>query len=314
MAAYIIRRLVGMALNLVLATVFIFFMLRLVPGDPSGAVLGAAASPEQVAAYRESHGLNKPLIEQYLDWAGGVLHGDFGNSLRSNLPITGEFFDRLPITIEIVVISFVVTTIFGIFGGIVSATKQDTFSDYGFRTFAILGLAVPQFLLITLLLIVPSRTFGYSPPFGAVKFFQDPLNNLELFVPATVMLAIGGSAGLMRLTRTAFLDVFRQDYMRTARAKGLAERTVVYRHGFRNALPPVLTFAGLQLGQLLNGTVILEQIMNLPGIGQWAILAIRFNDYVVMMAVALWSALLIMTISLIIDLSYAIIDPRIRYS
>jgi peptide/nickel transport system permease protein len=302
------------ALNLVVASIFIFFLLRLIPGDPAGAVIGQYGSPEQIERFREEHGLNKPLVEQYTDWAVGILQGDMGKSFRSSQPISGEFSDRLPITVEVVLISFTVTSLFGISGGIISATRQDTPADYGFRLFAIAGLSVPSFLLLTLLLILPSRWFGYAPPFGSVKLLDDPLSNLELFVPATALLAIGASAGLMRLTRSAFLEVFRQDYMRTARAKGLSERTVIYRHGLRNALPPVLTLAGLQLGNLLGGTVILESIMNIPGLGQWALLALQFNDFNVLMTISLWSALLVMTISLVIDLSYAMIDPRIRYS
>src|SRR5690606_40409603 len=154
----------------------------------------------------------------------------------------------------------------------------------------------------------------YSPPFGAIDFAKEPLANLELMIPPTILLAIGSSASLMRLTRTAFLDVFRQDYMRTARSKGLAERTITYRHGLRNAIAPVLTLAGLQLGRLLGGTIVLEFIFGLQGLGLWTLDAINYADYPVIMASVLWTAVMLMLINLIVDLAYAVVDPRIRYS
>ena len=314
MTAYIVRRLIMVGVNLVLVSMFIFAMLRVVPGDTTGAILGQFATDEQIAEFKAQHGLDKPPIEQYLDWASGILTGDFGNSLRTNFSVSQEFFDRFPITLEIVIISFTLTTTVGILGGILSATKQNSPMDYGFRVFAIFGLSVPQFLWLTLLLIMPARWFNYAPPFGATDFFKDPLANLQLFVPPAALLAVGGSAGLMRLTRSAFLEVFRQDYMRTARAKGLTERAVTFRHGFRNALPPVLTLAGLQLGNILGGSIILEFVMGLPGLGSWTLTGIQFKDTPIVMASVLWSATLLMLISLAVDLAYAVVDPRIRYS
>ena len=314
MSRYIIRRMLGFAINLIFVSMFVFVMLRFVPGDVAGAVLGQEASPAQVQAFREKHGLDKPPIVQYLRWAGGVVSGDFGKSLRSNFDVTTEFKTRLPITMEVVILSFTITTFLGIAVGILAATNQDTPLDYGVRSFAILGLSIPSFLLLTLLLILPARWFDYAPPFGATSFFKDPWANLQLFFPATALLAVGGSAGLTRLTRSAFLEILRQDYMRTARAKGLADRSVTFRHGFRNALPPILTLAGLQLGGLLGGSIIVEQVMGLPGLGTWALSAIQFKDYPVVMAVSLYTASVLMIISLVIDLTYALVDPRIRYS
>jgi peptide/nickel transport system permease protein len=167
--------------------------------------------------------------------------------------------------------------------------------------------------LLTLLLLIPARLWGYAPPFGATNPFADPLDNLRLFLPPTLLLSIGGSAVLMRFTRSGFLEVMRQDYIRTARAKGLSERLVTMRHAFRNALPPVLTLAGLQLGGLLGGSIVLERVMGLPGLGSWALDAIQLKDYPIVMIVGLYTAMNLMVISLIIDLSYGLIDPRIRY-
>ncbi|MGE0057545.1 MAG: ABC transporter permease [Dehalococcoidia bacterium] len=314
MSAYIVRRLIMVAINLVLVSMFVFAMLRVVPGDTTGAILGQFATPEQIQEFKAQHGLDKGPVEQYLEWASGILTGDFGNSLRTNFPVSKEFFDRFPVTMEIVLLSFTMTTTIGILGGILSASKQNSPIDYGFRVFAIFGLSIPSFLWLTLLLIMPARWFNYAPPFGATEFLKDPLANLQLFVPPAALLAVGGSAGLMRLTRSAFLEVFRQDYMRTARAKGLTERAVTFRHGFRNALPPVLTLAGLQLGNLLGGTIILESVMGLPGLGSWTLTGIQFKDTPIVMASVLYSATLLMFISLAVDLAYAVVDPRIRYS
>jgi peptide/nickel transport system permease protein len=314
MTAYVSRRLVGVALNLALVSLFVFLMLRTVPGDPTYAILGQEANQEQIAQFRHQHGLDKSITGQYVSWATGILTGDFGRSLRTGFAVRNEFFHRLPITMEIVLVSFSMTCTAGILGGILSATKQNSAFDYAIRIIAIFGLSIPSFLLLTLMLIMPARWWNYGPPFGATDFFKEPLDNLRLFVPPTVMLAVGGSAGLMRLTRSAFLEVFRQDYMRTARAKGLTERMVTFRHGFRNALAPVITLAGLQLGSQLGGSIIVESVLGLPGLGSWTLAAITFNDYPVIMASVLWSAALLMTISLAIDVGYAVIDPRIRYS
>ena len=312
MNGYLARRLVGFLINLVLVSFFVFALLRLVPGDAAANILGQDATPENLIKFREEHGLNGSFLEQYTRWAGGILTGDFGKSLWSHTSVTSEFLNRLPVTLEIVVLSFSFTLIFGITAGITSALRQNSLTDISIRVFAILGLAVPNFLLLTLLLIVPARMFGYAPPFGATDPFDDPLDNLRLFVPPTLLLSVGSAAVLMRFTRSGFLEVLRQDYIRTARAKGLEERVITMRHAFRNALPPVITLAGLQLGGLLSGSIILEFVMGLPGLGVWTVDAIENKDTPVVMIVSMYSALVLMTINLVIDFSYGLIDPRIR--
>ena len=312
MTAYLARRMVGFALNLFLVSMFVFLLLRMVPGDAAANILGQEASPENLEKFREMHGLNGSLFEQYTRWAGGILRGDFGKSLWSHTSVTSTFFSRLPVTLEIVLLSFTFTLLFGITSGILSALKQNSLTDMGVRVAAIFGLAIPNFLILTLLLIVPARFFGYAPPFGATDPFDDLFDNLRLFVPPTLLLAIGSSAVLMRFTRSGFLEVLRQDYIRTARAKGLDERVVTLRHAFRNALPPVLTLAGLQLGGLLSGSIILERVMGLPGLGVWTLDAIQNKDIPVVMLVSTYTAIVVMSINLVIDLTYALIDPRIR--
>jgi peptide/nickel transport system permease protein len=303
---------VGFVINLILVSFFVFALLRLVPGDAAANILGQDATPENLIKFREEHGLNGSFSEQYTRWAGGILTGDFGKSLWSHTSVTSDFFSRLPVTLEIVVLSFSFTLLFGITAGIISALRQNSLTDIAVRVFAILGLAVPNFVLLTLLLIVPARLFGYAPPFGATDPFDDPLDNLRLFVPPTLLLSIGSAAVLMRFTRSGFLEVLRQDYIRTARAKGLEERVITMRHAFRNALPPVITLAGLQLGGLLRGSIILEFVMGLPGLGVWTVDAIENKDTPVVMIVSMYSALVLMSINLVIDFSYGLIDPRIR--
>ena len=312
MSAYLTRRLAGFALNLFFVSIFVFTLLRLIPGDAAANILGQEASPENLEQFREAHGLNGSWFEQYTSWAGGILQGNFGKSLWSHTSVTSTFFERLPITLEIVLLSFTFTLIFGISAGILSALKQNTGTDIMVRVFAIFGLAVPNFLILTLLLVVPARYFGYAPPFGATNPFDSPVDNLRLFVPPTLLLALSSSAVLMRFTRSGFLEVLRQDYIRTARSKGLDERIITIRHAFRNALPPVLTLAGLQLGGLLSGSIILERVMGLPGLGVWTLDAIQNKDIPVVMLVSMYTAMVLMTINLVIDLSYALIDPRIR--
>ncbi len=314
MTTYIIRRLTGAVLNLVLVSVFVFFLLAVMPGDVSASFIGVDARPEQIEEWREANGLNRPLPVRYVEWAKGFLTGDMGTSFRSNRPVVDEFKTRLPVTLEIVLIGITITVAFGITGGIISAMRQNSTSDYSIRLLAVAGLSIPNFLLLTLLLILPAKFLGYAPPFSAVGFLENPRANLELFVPATALLAVSSSAGLVRLTRSAFLEVLRQDYMRTARAKGLSERVITMRHALRNALPPILTLAALQLVNLLGGSIILESIMGLPGLGVWTLTAISGKDYPIVMAVAIYTAAVLMAVNLIVDLTYAWIDPRIRYS
>ncbi len=314
MSAYVFRRLIGIAINLFLVSIFLFFALRLVPGDITLTILTESSTAEQRDQFRAEHGLDQPPLQQYVSWATDALQGNLNKSFRSGQEVSTEFMFRLPVTLEVVLFSFTFTSIFGVAGGVLAATRQDSIWDYGVRFVAILGISVPSFLLLTLMLILPARWAGYAPPFGATQFFEAPLDNLRLFLPPTIMLAIGGSAGLIRLTRTAMLDVLRQDYLRTARSKGLASKAVIIRHAFPNALPPVLTFMSLQLSFLLGGSIIVESVMGLPGLGTWALAAIQSKDYPIVMAFSLYSALILMLISLIVDLLYGFLDPRIRYS
>ncbi|MGE0057680.1 MAG: ABC transporter permease [Dehalococcoidia bacterium] len=314
MGGYLARRFIGIGFNLLLVSLLLFFLLRLVPGDITLTILTESSTAEQREAFREQHGLDKGPLEQYINWLGNALTGNLDKSFRSGLEVSDEFASRFPVTMEIVILSFFFTSLFGITGGVVAATRQDSAWDYGARFMAIFGISIPSFLLLTLMLTLPARWFDYAPPFGAIHFTEAPLDNLRLFVPPTLLLAIGGSASLMRLTRTAMLDVLRQDYLRTARSKGLAEKAVIFKHAVRNALPPVLTFMGLQLSTLLGGSIIVEQVMALPGLGSWALAAIQSKDYPIVLAFSMYAAAVLMFISLAVDMLYAFLDPRVRYS
>lgn len=299
---------------MLLISIFLFFTLRFLPGDPTTTILTETSTAESRNAFRELHGLNDPPMVQYFDWLTGVFQGDLGMSLRTGLPVRTEFQARLPITMEIVILSFFFTSVIGVLGGVISAIRQDSMWDYAFRFTAVFGVSVPSFLILTLLLILPARWFGYAPPFGATEFFDAPIKNLQLLVPPTFLLAVSGSAVLMRFTRTAMLDVLRQDYMRTARSKGLTERVVILRHATRNAMPTVLTFMGLQISTLLGGSVILESVMALPGLGTWGLAALRAQDFPIFLIFALYAAGALMLTNLVVDLLYAVLDPRITYS
>ncbi len=302
-----------MTLNLVLVSFFVFAMLQVIPGDIASAVLGLNASEEQYAEFRALHHLDDSVIERYWIWASNLVQGDLGQSLRSKFSVTEEFMQRLPVTMEIVLFSFFFSNMIGVSFGVLSAVKQNSVWDFIVRLISVFGLSVPAFLLLSLLLVVPAR-WGYAPPFGAIHFFQEPLDNLRLFLPPTLVLAVGSAAFSMRLTRTALLDVLGEDYVRTARAKGLQERTVIMRHAFRNALAPIITLAGLQLGFLFGGSVVLESVMSFPGLGTWALDAIKNNDFPIIMTFSLYIAVIVMTVSLMVDLLYAWLDPRVRYS
>lgn len=314
MTAYVGRRLLALVMNLIVISFFLFFTLRFLPGDPTTTILTETSTEESRNAFRELHGLNDPPLIQYFNWFTNVLTGDLGKSFRSGLPVSDEFFKRLPVTLEIVVLSFTFTSVIGVAGGLLSAVRQDSPWDYGVRFIAIFGISIPNFLILTLLLILPAHWFGYAPPFGAVEFMENPVKNLQLMVPPTFLLAISSSAVLMRFTRTAMLDVLRQDYLRTARSKGLTERTVILSHAMRNALPTVMTFMGLQISTLLGGSVILETIFALPGLGTWGLTGLRFQDYPIFLIFSLYAAGMLMLMNLIVDILYAVVDPRVKYS
>jgi peptide/nickel transport system permease protein len=250
---------------------------------------------------------------QYLRWAGAALRGDLGRSLWQNTPVTTQLLERLPVTFELGLLALIVALCVAIPIGVYSATRQDTAGDYVTRSFSILMLAIPGFWLGTLVMVFPSIWWGWSPEIKYVPFGQDPMRNLTQMIVPGIILGTSLSAVTMRLTRTMMLEVLRQDYIRTALAKGLSERLVVARHALRNALIPVVTLIGLQAPLLIGGAVIMEQIFVIPGMGLLLLEAVGQRDYPIITGVFLVLGVSVMLINLLVDLSYGLLDPRIRY-
>jgi len=265
-------------------------------------------------AIEHALGFDVPMIVQYGRWIGNILlHGDLGNSLWTRSPIINDIAARWPVTLELGFLGIVIAQIIALPVGIYSAIRQDTFGDYIARSFAILCIAVPGFWLGTLVIVFPSIWWGYMPPIRLIHFSVDPIGNLKMFVIPAIVLGMEMSGMTMRMTRTMMLEVLRQDYIRTAWAKGLKERVVVIRHALKNALIPVVTIIGWQLPLLIGGTVIIENIFGLPGMGQLLINATQIRDYTVVSAVLFLFAIVIMIINLMVDMTYGFLDPRVHY-
>jgi peptide/nickel transport system permease protein len=258
-------------------------------------------------------GLDKPMYVQYLHWAGNLLQGDLGRSLWQDTPVTHEILARLPVTLELALLAMLVSILVGVPIGVYSAIRQDTAGDYTTRSFAILLLAVPSFWLATLVMVFPSIWWGWAPELKYVPFTKDPITNLKMMILPSVILGTALSALNMRLMRTTMLEVMRQDYIRTAWAKGLGETMVVVRHALRNALIPVVTLLGLEVAGVIGGSVILEQIFVLPGMGLLLLEAVGTRDYPVITGVFLLVGVCVMLINLLVDLSYGLLDPKVRY-
>ena len=320
MRAYIIRRLLLIIPTLFILSVLVFLSVRFIPGDTIDLI---AARMEQflgpgVEVNRElierRLGLDVPVYVQYGRWVGDIfLHGSLGESLLRDTPITGMILDRLPVTIELGVMALVLGFLIALPVGIYSAIRQDTAADYVGRSAAIIGMATPNFWLALMVMIFPAIWWGWSPPMEWVPFTEDPLGNLGVLIIPSLILGTAGAAGTMRLTRTMMLEVLRQDYIRTAWSKGLNERAVIMRHALKNASIPVVTVIGMDLPTLVGGSVIMENIFNLPGMGRLFVTALAERDYPVVQGVNLFFATIIIGSVLLIDLIYPYLDPRIRY-
>ena len=314
MARYILRRLVMAVLILWFISVAVFIIMRVSPGDPALLQQGINATPARIAEVRKEMGLDNPYPIQYLSWLKGVLTFHLGTSVLTQTNISTEFRSRLPISLQLMVMTLFWTVIFGIPFGVLSAAKRNAAPDYAVRLFAIVGLSVPSFWVATLVLLVPAQKWGYAPPLsGQISLFSDPWNNLRQFGPPSLVLALGPIATIMRLTRSSMLEVLRADYIRTAKAKGLSERLVIMRHALKNSLIPVITVLGLLAAGLLGGAVIIEEIFNLRGLGQYIFSSILQKDYTVAQTLVLYTAAVAVLFNLLIDLLYGAFDPRIRY-
>lgn len=314
MGRYILRRLAMLVPTLIGMSIIIFLMLRLLPGDIVDIIAGPDAQTDSAARerLREAMGLSDPLHVQYGKWIWDLLQGDPGVSMRSGQPVAELLWRALPITIELAVLSVIIATVVAVPLGVISAVRRDTGMDYASRVFGLIGLSLPNFWIATLLLLFTSKAFGWVPSISYTSFFDDPIANLKQFLLPAFAVAIQLMAIIMRMTRATMLEVLNQDYVRTARAKGLGERIIVYRHALRNALIPVVTVIGFQLGALMGSSAIIEVIFGLNGVGNTLLQAIFNRDYTLVQAAVLYLAIVFVLINLIVDLLYALLDPRIK--
>ncbi|OLB03953.1 MAG: glutathione ABC transporter permease GsiC [Candidatus Rokuibacteriota bacterium] len=304
-----------MALTLLGLTVLIFLMLRLIPGTVVEQMIGADAvvSPEMVAQLRHFFGLDQPWWVQYSRWLGGLVQGDLGTSWRTGKPVIRLILERLPVTVELTLLAVGWALALGIAAGIVSAVRRDRAVDNVVRVGALLGLSVPVFWQGTMLILFFSIYLRWMPPVVWVDFLTDPRRNLTIMLLPVLCLGTASAANIARTTRACMLDVLRSEYIRTAAAKGLSHRAVVLGHALKNALIPIVTVAGLQMGILLGGTVVVEEVFTLPGVGRLVLWSIYQRDYPLTQSTILFVAILFMAINLAVDVLYGYLDPRIRY-
>ena len=318
MRAYIIRRLLLIIPTVFILTILVFLLVRFLPGDVIDLMEAQMKEIDFIEIDREALmrmlGLDVPVYVQYGRWMEGILlHGTLGKSMFSDFTVEEKIIASLPVTIELGVMAIVIGLLIALPVGICSAMRRDTVADYAGRSIAIIGLATPNFWLGIMVMIYPAIWWGWAPPMELIPFTEDPLGNLGMFLIPSLILGTAMSASTMRMTRTMMLEVLRQDYIRTAWAKGLKERMVVMRHAVKNAFIPIVTLVGLQLPILVGGSVIMENIFNLPGLGRLMVEALNQRDYPVVSGVNLVFAVMVVGVNLMIDLIYPYLDPRVRY-
>jgi peptide/nickel transport system permease protein len=309
---FLIRRAFISAITLVLISLVVFSGVRLIPGDPARVLAGTDADAAGLEEIRAKYGLNDPLPVQYLRWAGLALRGDLGESIRTRLPVARMVAQKLPITIELACASMLVALSIAIPAGVIAAVRRNTAWDLIASGVSLCGVSVPNFWLGIMMILVVAVRFGWLPASGFVPFTEDPLGNLQRMLMPALVLGTGLSAVLMRQTRNAMIEVLSADYIRTARSKGLAGPAVVLRHALRNGLIPVVTILGLQMGALMGGAVVTEQIFVLPGFGRLIVEAVFTRDYPIVQGVVLITASAYVLINLLVDVSYTVLNPRIR--
>lgn len=319
MGRYVTQRLILAGFTLLLVSIIVFTLLRvivpLVYVDAVDIIAGeyGHSDPELAAQLRDEYGLSGNVVLQYFEWLGGILRLDLGESLFNGRAITTEMGDRLPVSLELGIIGLLSAILFSVPMGVVAAVWQDRWPDYVFRTFAIMLNSIPGFWLAIMIITFGSLWFNWAPPLNFKYLWEDPVAHIKIMALPALLIGLTPSAGLMRIVRTQMLEVMRQDYIRTAQAKGLAGHVVIFRHAMRNALIPVVTVIGLSLPGLIAGTAIFESIFTLPGMGQYLVSSVSNFDYPVVQSTNLIFAVLIVTANLGVDLSYPLLDPRIRY-
>jgi peptide/nickel transport system permease protein len=312
MIRLIARRLVQIIPTLIILSVIIFLLQRLLPGDPALALAGDDPTPELLAQIRHQYALDQPLPIQYFTWVLGVLHGDLGNSMRLQTPVFGLILQRLPVTLQLAVMAMIIALVLGLGAGIISAVKQGTVWDYVANVVGLAGISLPNFWQGIMMILLFSVILKWLPASGFVGITEDWQRSLATTIMPALVLGSGIAGVIMRHTRSAMLQALSSDYVRTARAKGLYEPTVVIRHAMRNALTPVITLGALEFGGLLGGAVLTEQIFNIPGFGKLIVDAVYNRDYAVVQGVVLTTALIYVVLSLLADIGYVLANPRLR--
>lgn len=315
MRNYVARRLLSMALTLVGVSVLVFLMIRLIPGSVVEQMMGVESVYSQADAkrVRAYFGLDEPVVVQYARWSGNVLRGNLGDSFRTNRTVAQLIGSALPITANLAAGSTLVALLIGVPSGILAALRQRRFADGAIRVGSLIGLSIPSFWQGTMFILIFSLVLKWAPPVTWVSPFVDLGANLKLMSLPWLTLGTASAATIQRMTRASMLDVLRQDYIRTARAKGLAERRVIFLHALRNALIPVTTIVGLELAYLLSGTVVTEEVFNLPGVGRLVLTGINTRDYPVVQGTVLFIAAAFITLNFLVDMLYALLNPRVRY-
>ena len=312
MLAYIGRRILVAIPTLLIVSVFVFALQKLLPGDPVLVMAGEERNPETLEYLREKYRLNDPVIYQYFYWLGSVLQGDLGLSLRTNLPVATLIAQKLPVTIQLAIMSMIFAVAIGIPMGIMAAVRKGTTLDFVANIVALSGLSIPNFWLGIMLILLVSVNLGWLPASGYESLFDDPVRSLETMIMPAFVLGTALAATLMRHTRSAMLGVLQADYVRTARAKGMSERVVIMKHTFRNAVLPIVTLSALLFGELLAGAVLTEQIFTIPGFGKLIVDAVFNRDYAVVQGVVLCTAVGFIIMNLIADVLYVVLNPRMR--
>ena len=320
MHRYLARRLIFGVLTAVLVSLLVFALMRIAPGDVAQSVAAQQAggeegtvSEEDLERIREALGLNEPLHIQYWSWMSGFVRGDWGNSLFTRRPVFAEFQKKIAVTIEIVVASEIIAIALGIPAGVLMALRQDSKTDYVIRILSLAGLSIPSFLSATLLLVFGAYLLRWSPPIGYVPLWEDPVINFKQFIWPAVMVGYISAATKARMMRSTMLEVLRQDYIRTAQAKGLREYVVTMRHALKNAFIPVITVIGITMALSLGGSVVIERVFELPGIGRYILDGMLQRDYPVVQSLVLVFAAAVIVVNLVVDISYGWLDPRVRY-
>ncbi len=318
MNTYVLKRFMLFVPTLLLVTLMVFALMRLVPGDPAELLLmgfegDGQYSQQQLDELRAKLGTDRPLAIQYLSWIWGMLRGDFGVSMYFDTPISEDLGAKLPITLELAALALLLAFVVAMPLGVLSAVRQDTIADYASRIIAIAGVAMPTFWIGILVVYFLVTWFDWLPPLGYADLWNDPWKNLQQMVFPAVALGFYNMALIARVTRSSMLEVFREDYIRTARSKGLREGAVIIRHALKNAFLPILTISGWQVGRLIAGTVVIETIFLVPGMGRLLVDSILHRDYTMIQSIVMVIAFMVLALNLVVDLLYAWLDPRIRY-